>query len=298
MLSIITCSINATKLNSLKKSLNETTFHPFELIAINNEGNKYSIGQAYNIGARQSNFLYLCFVHEDIIFKTEHWDINFIKHFENPNYSLIGILGNTVKTIYPSGVYSGVQNTNRIYQLQSAVNSPPTLIDCNPNEEKISEVAILDGMFLGTTKNHWNNIPFDEEILDGFHGYDIDFSLSMSTLGKVMVVYDILIEHSSGGGNTTQWVDSQLKVIKKWRSKLPIQKVEPNKITLYKREIDDLNQFAITLLKLKYNLKLAFKYSCIAMLRSPFQRINLFFIKHLCIQTYQWLTSTTSSLTR
>ena len=293
MISIITCSIDEIKLNSLKKSLAETTFYPYELIAIDNAANEYGICQAYNLGATQSKFECLCFVHEDIVFKTHHWDINFINHLSDKSISLIGILGNTIKTIFPSGVYSAVQHTNRINQLQTSTTNNPVLNYCNPHHEVISEVAVLDGMLLGTTKENWSKISFDEAILNGFHGYDIDFSLSMLTLGKVVVVYDILIEHASGGGNTSAWVENQLKVIEKWRAVLPVQKINIDKRTLLQREIDDLNQFAIALLKLKYDLKLAYKYSFLAMLKSPLQRINLFFIKHLSIQTYKWLTSTT-----
>lgn len=291
MLSIITCSIDQTKLNLLKKSLTETTSHTYELIVIDNSKNKYNICQAYNLGAKQSKYNFLCFVHEDVVFKNRGWDKNFVNHLSNKKISLIGILGNTIKTRIPSGVYSGIQHTNRINQIQRLKDGSIVHYYTNPKEEEISEVATLDGMLLGTTKSHWDNIPFDEKIA-GFHAYDVDFSLAMSQLGKVVVVYNVLIEHASFGGNTIGWIESQLKVIEKWHSFLPIQKTDTDKKTLFERERDDLNQFAISLLKLKYNLKLAYKYSFLAILKNPSQRINLFFFKHLGIQTYKWLTST------
>ncbi|WP_412467658.1 glycosyltransferase [Pedobacter sp. KLB.chiD] len=286
MISIVTCSINPKKLALLQQSLVETTFHPYELIVIDNTEHKYSICSAYNFGASKSKFEYLCFVHEDIIFKTQNWDINFINHFEkNANISLIGVVGNTVKTAFPSGVYSIVQHTNRMNQLQAVLNEKPIHYYHNPKYEMHSEVATLDGMLLGTKKIFWQKYNFDDLTLMDFHGYDIDFSLAMAQLGKVVVVYDMLIEHASSGGNTVAWIESQLKITKKWSASLPVQ-IEADHKTLREREIDDLNQFAISLLRSRYSLKLAYQFCSLAFLRRPFQRINLFFLKHLMLQTF------------
>ncbi|TKC08186.1 hypothetical protein FA048_13590 [Pedobacter polaris] len=286
MLSIITCSIDQTKLSLLKKSLTETTSLLYELIVIDNSKNKYNISQAYNLGAAQSKYDFLCFVHEDIIFKNKDWDRNFIHHLSNKKISLIGILGNIIKTRTPSGVYSNIQYTNRINQIQKLKDGTTVSYYDNPNEEDISEVAVLDGMLLGTTKSHWEKISFDEKI-DGFHAYDIDFSLAMAQLGKVGVVYDILLEHCSFGSQTKEWASNQIIVTNKWKKFLPIQKGEADTRTLKIREKDDLIQFTIRLLNLRYKRNVSFKYSILVILKYPFHRINLFIIKQLLIQSFK-----------
>ena len=47
----------------------------------------------------------------------------------------------------------------------------------NPFKEKRSSVATLDGVFLATRKEVWKEIQFDEKLIKGFHGYDLDFTL-------------------------------------------------------------------------------------------------------------------------
>ncbi len=294
MLSIITCSINPEKLAQLSQSLAETTELPYELIVIENKGHNYGICQAYNLGAAQSKFAYLCFVHEDIIFKNKGWDQHFVAHFETKEIAMIGILGNTIKTKYPSGVYSAVQHTNRINQLQLLPDGSSIHYYNNPLEEKTSEVATLDGMLLGTLKTYWLAQKFDEN-LAGFHAYDVDYSLAMRQMGKVAVVYDILIAHASFGGNTRSWIDNQLQTAKKWRHILPIRPKDHDSRTLRLREQDDLRQFSIALLKLNYRYRLALYYGLLTLLSKPFQRVNLFIVKQLILQFFSWPKPSTSS---
>lgn len=291
MLSIITCSINETKLKLLKNSLAETTTLPYELIVIENMANRFGICEAYNLGAKQSNFEYLCFVHEDIVFKNNGWDKNFVNHLSDKKISLVGILGNTIKTIFPSGVYSNIQSTNRINQIQILKSGTSIHYYNNPKDEETSEVATLDGMLLGTKKEYWNKIPFDDLTLSGFHGYDIDFSLSMMMLGKVIVVYDILVEHASFGVYTKEWLDNQIDIVKKWENFLPLQKGDTDSKTLKIREKDDFLQLTIKILNLRYPLHISIKYGLKSIIRYPFQRLNLFIIKNLTIRSLKLLKS-------
>ncbi|WP_025144456.1 glycosyltransferase [Pedobacter jeongneungensis] len=284
MISVITCSISKAKLALLQNSLQATTSCEYELIAIDNSNNNYSICQAYNLGARKSKFDVLCFVHEDIEFLTPNWDQYLLGHLKEPDIALLGILGNTVKTIYPSGVYSPVLESNRINQVQKLSHGSDQHYYINPLEEKRSEVATLDGMLLGTTKKYWEKANFDEALLEGFHGYDVDFSLAMGQLGKVVVVYDILIAHSSFGGNNKTWIENQIKIVKKWRSYLPICKGAVSKKMLKERERADLNDLMRSLLKLNSPFGISLKYAWLAIRKTPFQRINLHFIKKLFLK--------------
>ena len=281
MISIIISSQTPLLLQQVSENINETIGVDFEIISVANSNGKISICKAYNQGGKKAQYPFLCFCHEDILFHTQNWGELLISHLKEKNVSLIGILGNTVKTKIPSGVYSSVQNTNRINQLQRLKDYSTEHYFTNPLNEIVSEVTILDGMFLATKKQYWQKQPFDEQLLDGFHGYDIDFSLSMGKLGKVIVVYDILIEHFSFGGNTAGWLKSQFSLVKKWKKQLPVQTKGTDKSTLKKREIDDLTQLTLSILKLKWDKIYAIKYSFILLTKAPFRRINLSILKQL-----------------
>ena len=283
MISIIISTQNLFLLENLKANIDETIGVKYEIIAIKNHGTM-SIGKAYNLGADNAKFDYLVFCHEDIHFHTENWGYKLIDYLNQSSISLVGILGNTIKTKYPAGVYSDIQQTNRINQLQRLPYHNKVHYYTNPYNERISQVATLDGMFLSTHKKKWMEKKFDTDVLIGFHGYDIDFSLSMGQLGKVVVVYDILIEHFSFGGNTTNWVDNQISIVNKWKNNLPISSIEVNKKELKKKEIEDLKQLILTLMKLRYKPFNLLRSAIIFYIKSPFSRFNLVIIKHFFIR--------------
>ncbi|MCE5282251.1 MAG: glycosyltransferase family protein, partial [Deltaproteobacteria bacterium] len=79
MISIIICSRDSGALKEVSGNIEETIGVPYEIIAIDNSRNQYSIFDAYNLGAEQSTFDHLCFMHEDILYHTPHWGSAVIK---------------------------------------------------------------------------------------------------------------------------------------------------------------------------------------------------------------------------
>ena len=99
MISIIICSRKTDISKSQQINLSETIGSAFEIICIDNSENKYSIFQAYNLGASQAKFPFLCFIHDDIIFQTANWGINLIQHFEDSEFGLIGVVSSCGLTV-------------------------------------------------------------------------------------------------------------------------------------------------------------------------------------------------------
>ncbi|MEG2865326.1 MAG: glycosyltransferase, partial [Mucinivorans sp.] len=74
MISIIVCSVSPDKLSKLKANVEATIGVEYEFVVVDNREGKYSICQAYNIGAQRAKYPYLCFAHEDISFVVKyHW---------------------------------------------------------------------------------------------------------------------------------------------------------------------------------------------------------------------------------
>lgn len=280
MISIIVCSVNQTLFTQLKKNIQNTIGVEHEVIAIDNLVKNYSLAHAYNEGAAQARYPFLCFLHEDILLHTNNWGQALINHLSDTSISLVGILGCLVKTHSPSGVYISIDELNRINQLQRRKDNGTDHYYKNPFNEIYSEVATVDGMFLAVTKQNHNIYPFDEQTLTGFHAYDIDYSLGQAKNGKVVIVYDILIEHFSYGGNTRQWIDAQLLVSKKWDKQLP-RHIHLSKAELKQAEIINLETFLGALYINKYKKLLQLKYLFKLIVLRPFSTRNFYLLAKL-----------------
>lgn len=227
MISIIVCSRYLQLFNNLSANIEKTIGVPHEIICIDNSNNAYSLCKAYNMGAAQAKFSLLCFVHEDVVFKTLGWGRNFVNHFSQSDIGLIGVAGAVHKSKMCSGWWQSEDNLFEIRRMNIQQSTPHlSHLFINPFEEKRSEVVLIDGVFIGTTKATWLHHKFDEELFTGFHGYDLDFSFSVSQSKKIFVVYDILIEHFSTGSTGIEWMMGMMKLHKKWKKKLPFKSVQ------------------------------------------------------------------------
>jgi hypothetical protein len=76
-------------------------------------------------------------------------------------------------------------------------------------------------MWFCTLKSIALECKFDQELLQGFHCYDIDYCLSVSQRYEVIVTFNVLMEHFSEGGYSRSWLDDTLKLHAKWQHTLP-----------------------------------------------------------------------------
>jgi hypothetical protein len=228
MISCIICSNNNRLLCQVSKSISETIGVDHEIIPIDNAVLKFGICKAYNLGASKAKFQYLCFIHEDVVFKTKDWGIKLVSHFnEERQAGLLGLAGSIYKTRSLSSWWQPELNgfePKRINITQSykySKNETKKVI-INPGNEVRSRVVTLDGVFLASTKETWSKVKFDEKLLTGFHGYDMDFSLTVARSKRLFVIHDIDLEHLSEGRNDLSWMKENLKVHWKHRKDLPI----------------------------------------------------------------------------
>jgi hypothetical protein len=282
MISVVICSINDALLKRISLNLEQTIGIEYELIDINNTQNQYSIAQAYNLGAKKSKYPYLCFVHEDVCFHTKNWGYLLINHLKNKDVSLVGVLGNVIKTLAPSGVFTFDVKTIRINHLQRTLNNTTEHYCVNPYFEHESEVKVLDGLFLAISKTNFLKYPFDEKLITGFHGYDVDFSLGQLKNGKVIVIYDVLLEHFSFGNFNKEWIDVQLNVTNKWRAELPVYDSN-NAHYLKDIECKNMIRFLFLLFKYNYPKKTQLFYLSRIISLSPLNPLNFYLLRKVLI---------------
>lgn len=255
MISIIVSSYKQGLFETFSTNVAKTIGNiPFELIQIWNPG-LMGICEAYNKGAAQATFPYLVFAHEDILFRTNHWGNILIKTFEHdPEIGLVGVLGSKYKAYIYSGWASGfgtysqmIHNADGLRFYSKKVNDVATSLNLLERDEAdaysyvandlhTESVTAIDGMFMATTAKVFADIRFDQHTFRHFHCYDIDYSLQVFKKYKVVVSYNILIEHFSSGTFDNNWLENTKLLHNKWLNVLPVYNLSLNKKQLYTAE--------------------------------------------------------------
>lgn len=227
MLSIIICSISPERLQSVRKNIEETIGVEHEFIVIDNREKKWPIAKAYNYAARGAKCPYLFFVHEDVKFHSIGWGSFIESKLQEPDCGVIGFTGS--KVMYRC--YSGWGQSYKwvcSYLYQSTDGLTFFNVHNAYLEHEFEEVVALDGLGMFVRKEVWASYPFDEELLTGFHCYDVDFSLQIAASKRyknyVSCSNKVLIEHFSLGNRNTAWYEDTIRLFKsKWSYILPLK---------------------------------------------------------------------------
>lgn len=228
MISIIICSISPDRLRAIQQNIWQTVGVEYEIISIDNNEKRWSIAKAYNYGAQQAKFPYLFFVHEDVKFHSQNWGEFIVQKLKEPDCGVIGFAGSKVRL----NCYTGWGSTEKYdvtYLYQGLPNGLTAFSVSNSYlQHPFENVVVLDGLGIFVRKEVWSSFPFDEQLLTGFHCYDLDFSLQIVASGRyknyVCCSNQVLIEHFSLGSFNESWyVDTIRLHQKKWKKLLPIK---------------------------------------------------------------------------
>lgn len=247
MISIIICSINPSLCNDLVKNIEDTIRLPHEIIIHDNRETNWAIAKVYNHCADRATYDYLCFIHEDIVFLSQNWDITLTTFAEKT--SKCGVIGFAGGRYVPQNfvTWGRLHRSNkREHIIQKYKNGNEELIDINPYNEQFAKTITIDGVFLFVKKIIWKNIRFDELKFDAFHFYDADFSFAVSTQYENYVCSLIDIKHLSSGSLNLNYCNSIIAFRNKWKSQIPKTLTSLNKITQLKEELNSAN-YTITL---------------------------------------------------
>lgn len=263
MLSIIICSISLKYLEALEANIRKTIGISHEIIAVDNREKRWPIAKVYNYGAQKVKYPYLFFVHEDVNFHSNGWGEVIVNKLAEPDCGVIGFGGSKVKLSSYSGWYQcGECTVNYFYQNLhnglTAFRASNTYL-----ERSFEEVIVLDGLGLFVRKDVWKQYPFDEELLTGFHCYDIDFSLQIATANYknyVCCSNQMLIEHfSQGNFSDINWFSTTLRLHEKWKHLLPIKTSDLNISERKIRKCEELASYDFLRQVLKSDCDIMFK---------------------------------------
>lgn len=259
MFSIIICSISPDKLKSVTQNIQSTIGMEHEIISIDNRDKGWPIARAYNEGARRARYPYLFFVHEDVMFHSTDWGEVIGVKLNEPNCGVIGFAGTKVMMKCYSGwlqsykwmcllLYQGLKNKQTEFRAYNIFLEHP-----------FGEVVALDGLGMFVRKEVWSAYPFDEDILTGFHCYDVDFTLQIAATKRyknyVCCSTKVLIEHFSEGNLNHSWYRDTIRIHKqKWSKILPmaVDGFSFDKKELEKQTERCFNSFVRNMLKTDY----------------------------------------------
>lgn len=208
MISIVVCSLNESLIKQLKESIGKTIGVNFEVLVWQNEAANLGICEVYNKVASRAAFPFILFVHEDVTFNTIDWGKNLINYFQQDReLGLVGIAGSRYKAKLISGWYTGRKEIDVYNVIHKNRGKIEVLKNIN-NEHIGQQVVCIDGVFMMCRKETWQQVKFRDDLLKGFHFYDIDFSVRVAEKWKVMVVPDVeLVHHTTGGDFGDNWVE-------------------------------------------------------------------------------------------
>lgn len=262
MISVIISSANPSFLTQVIKNIEDTISVPFEIITFDNRDGKKGICEIYNEGIQKAKCDLLCFMHEDICIKTNGWGKLIQQAFkENSEYGLLGIAGSDYKSLAPSGWNGGGIDTDHANFIQTYKfeEKEPFNYYKNPTNKKLAEVACVDGVWFCVPKKIAAEVMFDHHTFKGFHGYDLDFSLSIARKHKVGVVFDILLDHFSEGNYDKTWMHETLKFHKKWHDHLPVNILPHTRTQAIYAEKATFKHFIDRLVHFKFPMRVAFE---------------------------------------
>jgi ABC-type amino acid transport substrate-binding protein len=262
MISVIICSADPSLLAKVKDNIKLTIGVPFEIIGINNKDTGKGICEVYNEGVRKAKFEILCLMHEDVIIKTNDWGNVLISIFKDKTVGLVGVAGSSYRPLTPANwgshdITTVFTNIIQTFKFREQKDLHDYL---NPRNERLSQVTCVDGVWLATTKSVALETKFDDKTFKAFHGYDIDFSLAVAQKYKVVVTFDVLINHLSEGSFDRNWMADNLKLFFKWNELLPFKVGEtiPRKRTLHTEKVA-FKGFINQLIEFKFPMSTAFK---------------------------------------
>ena len=223
-------------MKALADNVQNTIGVAHEIIYIDNTNNAYGICQAYNNAARQAKYQLLCFVHEDVVFCSQKWGEILTKLLDDQSLGVVGVAGSTYKASTISGwwdVPTSFLRKHLIQHTREGIIKEDTITLTQGQ----AEVTTLDGVFLATRREVWQQYPFDEVSFSGFHFYDTDFCTQVGQTYQIMVTSEIKLEHLSPGNPVSKsWIENAIKYHQKWKNYLPLGKTSDSYVARFSAE--------------------------------------------------------------
>ncbi|HEY5292882.1 MAG TPA: glycosyltransferase [Burkholderiales bacterium] len=199
---------------------------PHEIVLISDAR---SLAEGYNRALRRARHDIVVFTHDDVEIVSPDFAARLLRALGR--HELIGLAG-TRKMVGAAWHFAGHPHlAGQVGMSNADAGYLVTLYGIGERESK--GLQALDGLFLATRRDAALRLGFDEATFDGWHLYDLDFSLRASSAGMdCAACNDILAVHASQGSYDADWLKYAQRFLDKHKGR-----VEPLPGLVFKPEL-------------------------------------------------------------
>ena len=214
--SIVVCSIDAGKFERV--SANYRTLFAGREVEIVGIHNARSLAEGYNRGIAQSRGARLILSHDDIEILSPDFAARVDRHLHS--FDLIGIAG-TTRLVAGKWAAAGDPYVFTLVTSPDPEHGGYATMMLGGAPLVVPAIKAIDGVFMALRREVAAAIPFDAEVFDGFHLYDLDFSFRAERAGfRLAVCRDIVLIHASTGTYDAAWEEYRRRFEAKHRDAL------------------------------------------------------------------------------
>lgn len=224
MLSIIICNRSPIIEPALEENIHQTVGVEHEIVSIDNSCAQYSIFQAYNQGVEKARGEVLCFMHDDVRFRSQGWGALVESLFaEDGKLGALGVDGGHYMPDCPCSWTSCYTTSFHTWRDEPDGSCKEYSNTEFADGKRLVEVASIDGLWMCIRRSLFDTIRFDDQTFTGFHCYDSDICMQILAIGyRIKVTYDVDIVHNSNGNYNPQFFKNIELWHKKWHHLLPV----------------------------------------------------------------------------
>lgn len=222
MISIVVCSQSPQTVALHRHHVEDTAGCTIEYIPVLNPEGRFGLAEAYNRGVACASGEIVVFVHDDVFFLSHGWGLSLEKRFGGDTaLGLVGAAGTSyLSRANPLWCSAGRPFIHgRVIHHDRKTDRCLLTVFCS--HEQDCEVTAVDGLFFAIRRSLFDTIQFDSDTFDRFHFYDLDISMQVGRVGKLIVASDIMVKHFSAGSFGDAWVRYAAVFTRKWAHDLP-----------------------------------------------------------------------------
>lgn len=177
----ICCVRDKNKFNLTLDSIKQLNIPPQFKASIITLENKESYTSSYNAAMQKSNAKYKVYLHDDITILNKNFIYDILNIFNSSsNIGLIGVVG--AKSMPHNGIW---WESDRIYgKIYDSHTGFMQLLEFNTIHNEYEKVEVIDGLIMITQYD----LPWREDLFNGWHFYDISQSFKFRKNGYEVVV--------------------------------------------------------------------------------------------------------------
>lgn len=234
MISVIVCSIDATKFATVRESYARAFGgEPYELVGI---PDARSLCEGYNRGLRLTRGEVCVFSHDDVDVLSADLGPRLRSHLAS--YDIVGVAG-TTRLVGMGWANAGIRHARGM--ITHVIDGDYVTRLFGAAQPVADSIVALDGVFFAARREVAMAVGFDEATFDGWHGYDTDFTFRCHLAGyRLAVALDLQLIHFSNANVDRAWLDFDARFAAKHAGRLASGEGPWLEITRRSRTRDDV----------------------------------------------------------